>query len=87
MRTIDVQYMPRNSPPSQGYSRADLAAWWLLAMTEMGHEDAFPAAKAERPLSVQSRDLRGDVEQPARRADSGHSRPRPERGGWVKATA
>ena len=32
-----------------------------------------PAAKAERPLSVQSRDLRGDAGQRARRAESGHS--------------
>jgi hypothetical protein len=39
----------------------------------MGHEDAFPRAKAERPLSVQSRDLRGDAGQRARRAVSGHS--------------
>jgi len=30
-----------------------------------------PAATAERPLSVQSRDLRGDVRQRARRAVSG----------------
>ena len=36
----------------------------------MGHEDAFPAAKAERPLSVQSTDLRGDAGQRARRAES-----------------
>ena len=38
-----------------------------------GHEDAFPRAEAERPLSVQSRELRGDAGQGARRADSGRS--------------
>ncbi len=39
-----------------------------------GERRRVPAAKAERPLSVQSRDLRGDAGQRARRADSGHSR-------------
>ena len=33
----------------------------------------FPAAKGERPLSVQSRVLRGDAGQRARRAVNGHS--------------
>src|SRR6476659_3843179 len=39
----------------------------------LGAEGRVPAAKAERPLSVQSRDLRGDAGQRARRADSGRS--------------
>src|SRR5262249_11444231 len=43
----------------------------------------IPAVEAERPLSVQSRDLRGDARQWARRADSGPSRPRPEK--WLGA--
>ena len=39
----------------------------------LGASGRVPAAKAERPLSVQSTDLRGDVGQRARRADSGRS--------------
>jgi hypothetical protein len=44
----------------------------------MGHEDAFPPPTLERPLSVQSRDLREDAGQWARRADIRPSRRRPE---------
>ena len=42
----------------------------LRRVTALGHEDAFPRPKAERPLSVQSTDLRGAAKQRARCADS-----------------
>ena len=42
-------------------------------MTGMGASGRVPAAEAERPLSVQSGDPRGDTGQWAKRADSGRS--------------
>ena len=42
-------------------------------MTAQGHQEAFLRVRAKRRLSVQSRDLRGDAAQRARRAVSGHS--------------
>jgi hypothetical protein len=47
-----------------------------------GASGRVPAAKAERPLSVQSTDLRGDVGQRARRADSGRSQDRDPAAGF-----
>src|SRR5215469_5045439 len=38
-----------------------------------GASGRVPAAKADRPLSAQSRDLRGDAVQRAERAGTGHS--------------
>jgi hypothetical protein len=40
-------------------------------MAGLGHQEAFLRVRAKRRLSVQSRDLRGDAAQRARRADSG----------------
>ena len=36
-------------------------SWFGTRTTALGHEGRVPATKAERPLSVQSRDLRGDA--------------------------
>jgi hypothetical protein len=49
----------------------------------LGAGGRVPAAKAERPLSVQSTDLRGDAGQRARRADSGRSPNRDQTFGLV----
>jgi hypothetical protein len=46
----------------------------LIATSDRnGARGRVPAAKAERPLSVQSTDLRGDAGQRARRAGSSYS--------------
>jgi len=46
----------------------------LAAKVSNGAGGRVPAAKAERPLSVQSRDVRGDMGQRARCAENGRSR-------------
>jgi hypothetical protein len=70
MQRWPLEGMTDGAPP-----RADLQVG--LGKVRNGARGRVPAAKAERPLSVQSRDLRGDAGQRARRADSGHL---PERG-------